>query len=156
MTSFVKMTQCNLEEIKASQEAERNNNKAARKMFETQIMQIAKRLDDQAMGGFTGNTKDNPKNITYNDIEWRSKKVLTPLVPTETKNSEEVVVEEADKGVVENNIEKGVVEKESEIGVVENERKEKNDEGEKSEPLINANSMLWKSKSQLLKDGDKP
>jgi len=35
MISFVKMTQTNLEEIKASQEAERKKNEATRKMFET-------------------------------------------------------------------------------------------------------------------------
>jgi len=34
-------------------------------------------------------------------------------------------------------------------------RKKKNDEGEKSEPLIDVDSILRKSKSQLLKDGDK-
>jgi len=61
-------------------------------MFETQIGQIAKQLDDQAKGGFTGNTKDNPKNETCNAIELRSKKVLTPLVPKATKKGEEVVM----------------------------------------------------------------
>jgi hypothetical protein len=37
MTKFMQMTQANLEEMKTSQEAERKNNEAARKMFETQI-----------------------------------------------------------------------------------------------------------------------
>ncbi|KEH25741.1 hypothetical protein MTR_6g033930 [Medicago truncatula] len=140
MVSIIKMTQSNFEEMKSSQETERKNNEAARKMFETQIGQIARQLADQAKGGFTGNTKDNFKNETYNAIELRSKKVLTTLVPKATKKDEEVVVEAVDNGVVEKNVEEvvvekgiehGVVEKESEHGVVENERKKKNDEGEK-------------------------
>jgi hypothetical protein len=39
--------------------------------------------------------------------------------------------------------------------VVENERKNKFIEGEKNEKLIDVDSILRKSKSQLLKDGDK-
>ena len=35
MTNFIKMTQTNFEEIKKSQETERKNNEASRKMFET-------------------------------------------------------------------------------------------------------------------------
>lgn len=80
MTSLVKMTQANLEEIKASQKAERKNNEVARKMFETEIGQIAKQLADQAKEGFTGNTQDNAKNESCKAIELRSKNVLTPLV----------------------------------------------------------------------------
>jgi len=155
MTNFVKMTQTNLEEIKASQEAERKNNEAARKMFETQIGQIAKQLADQAKGGFIGNTKDNPKNESCNAIDLRSKKVLTPLVPKAIKKSEEVVLTDTEIGVVEKNSEEVVVEKENDNGVVENERKKKNDEREKSEPLIDVDSMLRKSKNQLLQDGNK-
>ena len=71
----------------------------------------------------------------------RSKKVLTPLVQKETKNCEEVVVGDVENGVVEKNIEKEVVEKESENCVVENEKNKKN------ESLIDADSMLRKSKS---------
>jgi len=37
MNNVMKMTQSNYEQMKASQEAERKSNEAARKMFETQI-----------------------------------------------------------------------------------------------------------------------
>jgi len=100
-------------------------------MFETQIGQIVKQLTYQAKGGFTGNIKDNPKNKTCNAIELRSKKVLTPLVPKATKKGDEAVV---------NEVEEVVVEKVSDHGVVENEKKNKNNEGEKCEPLIDADS----------------
>jgi len=62
MTNFVKVTQTNLEELKASQEAEIRHNEASRKVMETQIGRIDKKLADQAKGGFSGNIKDNPKN----------------------------------------------------------------------------------------------
>jgi len=118
MVNFMKMTRRNFEEMKASQEAERNKNEAARKMFKTQIEQIVKQMADQAKGGVTGNTKDNPKNETCNAIEFRRKKVLTPLVPKATKKSEEVEVEEVENGVVEKNVEEVIVEKDIEHGVV--------------------------------------
>jgi len=86
----------------------------------------------------------------------RSKKVLTPLVPKAKNNVDEVVVEEVENGEVEKNSDEVVVEKETKHGVVENEKKDKNDEGEKSEPLIDADSMLRKTKSQLLKEMDQP
>lgn len=86
----------------------------------------------------------------------RSKKVLTPLVPKATKKGKEVVVEEVENGVVEKIANEVIVEKENDHGVVENEKNKKNDEGEKSEPLIDVESILKNSKSQLLKDGDKP
>jgi len=132
-------------------------------MLETQIGQMAKQIAEQNKGGFSGNTKENPKNETCNVVELRSKKVLTPLVPKAPKKVDEVVEEEVNNGVVEKNvedvvekdIEHGVVQKESDHGVVENERKKKNNEEEKSEKLINVDSILRKSKSQLLKDGDK-
>jgi len=154
MINFMKMTQGNFEEIKKSQEAERKNNETSRKMFETQIGQMAKKIAKQNKGGFSGNTKENPKNESCNAIELRSKKVLTPLVPRVQKKVEEVVVEVDNNGEVENNVEV-LVENESDHGVVENERKKKI-EGEKSEKLIDADSILRKSKSELLKDGDKP
>ena len=65
-------------------------------------------------------------------------------------------MEEVENGEVEKNSVEGVVEKENDHGVVENEKKDKNSEGEKSEPLIDADSMLGKSKSQLLKEMDLP
>jgi len=159
----MKMTQGNFEEIKKSQEAKRKNNEASRKMLETQIGQMTKQIAEQNKGGFLSNTKENPKNETCNVVELRSKKVLTPLVPKAPKKVDEIVVEEVNNGVVENNvedvvekeIEHGVVEKESDHGVVINERKKKI-EDEKSEKLIDVDSILRKSKSQLLKDGDKP
>jgi len=40
----MKMTQGNFEELKKSQEAERRNNEASRKMLETQIGQMAKQI----------------------------------------------------------------------------------------------------------------
>jgi len=108
----MKMTQENFEEMKKSQEAERKNNEAYRKMLETQIGQMAKQLAEQSKGGFSGNTKDNPKNETCNVIELRSRKVLTPLVPKAKKIVYEVVVEEEEiDGEVEKNSDEGVVEK---------------------------------------------
>jgi len=123
----MKMTQGNFEELKKSQEAERKNNEASRKMLETQIGQMAKQLAKQSKGGFSGNTKDNPKNETYNVIELRSRKVLTPLVPKAKKTVDKVVVEEVEvDGEVEKNSDEDVVEKENDQGVVENEKKKKN------------------------------
>ncbi|KEH32972.1 hypothetical protein MTR_3g012210 [Medicago truncatula] len=118
----MKMIQSNFEGIKKSQELERKNNEAARKIFETQIGQIARKL----------------------------------AVPKATKKGKEVVVEEVENGVVEKIANEVIVEKENDHGVVENEKNKKNDEGEKSEPLIDVESILKNSKSQLLKDGDKP
>jgi len=65
-------------------------------------------------------------------------------------------VEEVENGEVEKNFDEVVVEKEIEHGVVENEKKDKNDEEEKREPLIDADSMLRKIKSQLLNEMDQP
>jgi len=156
MINFMKMTQGNFEEMKNSQEAERKNNEASRKLLETQIGQIAKQLAEQSKGGFSGNSKENPKNETFNAIELRSKKVLTPLAPKAKRTVDEVVVEEVEiDDEVEKNSDEGVVEKGNDQGVVENEKK-KIIEGEKSEKLIDEDSILRKSKSQILKDGDKP
>jgi len=69
MINFMKMTQGNFEEMKKSQEAERKNNEASRKLLETQIGQMAKQLAEQSKGGFSSNTKGNPKNETCNAIE---------------------------------------------------------------------------------------
>jgi hypothetical protein len=154
MAKFMQMTQANLEEMKASQEAERKNNEAARKMFETQIGQMAKQMAEHTKGGSSGNTQDNPKNNeSCKSIELRSKKVLTPLPPKVTKKNEAVAVEEEEQEVVENN--KGVVENEHEE---KNSEGEKNKEGEKSregEKLIDEESILRKTKSQLLEEGGK-
>jgi hypothetical protein len=115
-------------------------------MFETQIGQMAKQMVEHTKGGFSGNTQDNPKdNESCKAIELRSKKVLTLVPPSATKKTEEVEVEESEQEVVEKNNE----------GVVENEHKEKNSEGEKSEKLIDEESILRKTKSQLLKEGGK-
>jgi len=104
-------------------------------------------LDEQSKGGLSGNTKENPKNETCSIIELMSRNVLTPLVPKVKKTVEEVVVEEVETdGEVEKNYDEGVVEKENDQGVVEDEKKEKI-EGEKSEKLIDEDSILRKSKS---------
>jgi len=144
MAKFMQMTQTNLEEMKASQEAERKNNEAARKMFETQLGQMAKQMAEHTKGGFSGNTQDNPKNESCKAIELRSKKVLTPLPPKVTKENENVEVEEEEQEVVEKN----------DDGVVENEH-EKKDEGENIEKLIDVDSILRKTKSQILAEGEK-
>jgi len=156
MINFMKMTQGNFEEIKKSQEAERKNNEASKKMLETQIGQMAKQLAEQSKVGFSGNTKVNHQNETCNVIELMSKNVLTPLVPKAKKTVDEVVVEEVHNGEVEKYSDEGVFEKENDHGVVENEKKDKNSEGEKSEPFIDVDSMLRKFKSQLLKEIDLP
>ena len=114
----MKMTQSNFEEMKKSQEAERKNNEASRKLLETQIGQMAKQLAEQSKGGFSSNTKDNPKNETCNAIELRSKKVLTPLAPKAKKIVDEVVEEEEIDDEVEEENNEGVVEKESDQEVV--------------------------------------
>jgi hypothetical protein len=74
MINFMKMTPGNFEEMKKSQEAERKKNEVSRKMLETQLGQLAKQLAEQNKGGFSGNTKGNPKNETCNAIELRRKK----------------------------------------------------------------------------------
>lgn len=86
---------------------------------------MAKQLADQSQGGFSGNTKENPKNETCKAIGLRSKKVLPPFVPPTPKNVDEIVVEDVEDGVVEKNYGEVLVEKENDHGVVENERKEK-------------------------------
>jgi len=138
--------------MKASQEAERKNNEASRKMFETQLGQTAKQMAEQSKGGFSGNTQDNPKNNeSCKAIELRSKKVLTPLTPKVTKKKEDVEVEE----VIENNYE-GVVENEHEEKKTEGEKnKKKRDEGENNERLIDVDSILRRTKSQILAEGEK-
>jgi len=62
---------------------------------------LAKKITNQSSGGFSGNTQDNPKSESCKVIELRSEKVLIPLVPKVTKKNEDVVVEEAEQGVVE-------------------------------------------------------
>ncbi|XP_039688633.1 uncharacterized protein [Medicago truncatula] len=127
------MTQSNFEEMKKSQDLERKNNEASRKMLETQLGKLAKQLSEQNKGGFS-----------------------VPKVPK--KDNERVVEVDEDnevEEVVEKETEHVEVEKESDQGVVENEKKKKT-EGEKNERLIDEDSILRKSKSQILKDGDKP
>jgi len=68
---------------------------------------LAKKIANQSSKGFSGSTKDNPKNESCKVIELRSKD-LTPLIPKVTKKNEDVVVEEAEQCVVENN-ENGVI-----------------------------------------------
>jgi len=88
---------------------------------------MAKQLAEQSKGGFSGNTKENPKNETCNAIELRSKKVLTPLAPKAKKIVDEVVMEEVEiDDEVEKDFDEGVVEKDNDQGVVENEKKKKN------------------------------
>jgi hypothetical protein len=106
--------------MKKGQEAERKNNEASRKMLETQLGQLAKQLAEQNKGGFSSNTKENPRNESCNTIVLRSKKVLTPLVPRAPKKVDEVMVEVEKDGEIEKNV-KDVMEKEIEHGVVENE-----------------------------------
>jgi len=126
MINFMKMTQGNFEEMKKSQEAERKNNEASRKLLETQIGQMVKKLAEQSKGWFSGNTKENPENETCNAIELRSKKVLTPLAPKAKKFVDEVVEEEVEiDDEVEKEDNEGVVENKSDQEVVENEKKEK-------------------------------
>jgi len=155
MAKFMQMTQTNLEEMKASQEAERKNNQAARKMFETKLGQMAKQMAEQSKGGFSGNTQDNLKNNeSCKAIELRSKKVLTPLSPKVTKKKEDVEVEENEQEVVEKNYE-GVVENEHEEKKTEGEKnKKKRDEGENNERLIDVDSILRRTKSQILAEGE--
>ena len=96
---------------------------------------MAKQISEQSKGGFSGTTKENPKNESCNAIELRSNKVLMPLVP---KVPKEVVEEAAVKVEKNNGVENDdevIVEKDVEHGVVENERKKKA-EGEKNERLI--------------------
>ena len=102
--------------MKSSQEVIQRNNEASMNSLDNQIGQLAKQIANQSSKGFSGNTKDNPKNESCKVIELRSKKVITPLVPKVRKKNEDVVVEEAEQGVVENN----------ENGVVEKVKKEKN------------------------------
>jgi hypothetical protein len=137
----------NFENIMKSQEAERKNNEAARKLMETQIGQMAMQMAEHTKGAFSGNTQNNPKNESCNAIELRSKKVLTPLVPKATKKNEEVEEERNGQEVVE-----------KDNGVVKNVQKEKNNDGEQnreSEKVIDADSILRKTKSQLLEESGK-
>ena len=122
----MKMTQGNFEELKKSQEAERRNNEASRKMLEIQIGQMAKQIAEQSKWGFSGTTTENPKNESCNAIELRSNKVLMPLVPKVPKKVVEEEVVEVDKNNGVANNDEVIVEKNVEHGVVENERKEKN------------------------------
>lgn len=93
---------------------------------ENHIGQIAKQIANQSNGIFSGNTQDNPRNESCKDIELRSKKVLTPIVPKVIKRREVENVGE-DELVVENK--NGEVENRN--GGVENEKEEKNLEREK-------------------------
>ena len=78
----------------------------------------------------------HPKNESFKDIELRSTKVLTPIVPKVIKRREVENIED-DELVVDN----------KNCGV-ENENKK--DEGEKNEKSIDVDSIMWITKNQIL------
>jgi hypothetical protein len=59
LTSFIKLTQTNFQEIKSNQESVQRNNEAYFKNLETQIGQLSKLIATQSRGGFGGNTSNN-------------------------------------------------------------------------------------------------
>lgn len=136
------------------------NNKASMKNRENHIGRIAKQIANQSNGIFSGNTQDNPRNESCKDIELRSKKVLTSVVPKVIKRREVENVGE-DELVVENK--NGEVENRN--GGVENEKEEKNSEREKNEKkerlgrkkkkLIVVDTILRRIKNQILEGRDK-
>jgi len=139
------MSTFNMQEMKASQEAAQKNHEASIKNLENQIGQLAKQMENQSNGRFSGNTQDNPKNESCKAIELRNKKVLNPVV-LKRKEMEEVKEDEL-------LVEKEKDEVENETGGVENEKEEKNsegakinkkkrDEGENNERLIDVDSIL--------------
>ena len=90
----------------------------------------------------------HPKNESFKDIELRSKKVLTPVVPKVIKRREVENIED-DELVVENK--NCGVENENEEKNSEREKNEnKKDEGEKNEKLIDVDSIMWITKNQIL------
>ena len=68
LTSFIKLTQTNFQEIKSNQESVQRNNEAYFKNLETQIGQLSKLMATQSRGGFGGHTSNNQKNDTCNMI----------------------------------------------------------------------------------------
>jgi len=124
LTSFIKLTQANFQEIKSNQESEQRNNEASIKNLENQIGQLAKLMAEKSRGVFGGNTSNNQKNDSCNIIGVSNQRVANL-----------VIVDKSEKRRVECEAKK---------------------EGDKLEKLIDASSILRKSKSQLLKDGDKP
>ena len=125
LTSFIKLTQTNFQEIKSNQESVQRNNKAYFKNLETQIGQLSKLMAAQSRGGCGGNTSNNQKNYACNMIRVSDGRVTAILMGVD-KNKKKKVECESKK------------------------------EGDKIDKLIDASSILRKSKSQLLKDGDKP
>jgi hypothetical protein len=125
LTSFIKLTQTNFQEIKSNQESVQRNNEAYFKNLETQIEQLSKLMAAQSRGGFGGNTSNNQKNDACNMIGVSDGRVAAILMGVDKSKKKKVECESKK-------------------------------EGDKIEKLIDASSILRKSKSQLLKDGDKP
>jgi hypothetical protein len=125
LTSFIKLTQTNFQEIKSYQERVQRDNEAYFKNLETQIGQLSKLMATQSRGGFGGNTSNNQKNDACNMIGMSDGRVAAILMRVDKSKKKKVECESKK-------------------------------EGDKIEKLIDASSILRKSKSQLLKDGDKP
>ncbi|XP_045831666.1 uncharacterized protein LOC123923068 [Trifolium pratense] len=74
LSNFAQMTQSNFEAMKASQEISNKNHEASIKNLEVQMGQLSRQFSNlQNQGGFSGNTRDNPKNETCNGITLRSR-----------------------------------------------------------------------------------
>ncbi|KAK2410681.1 hypothetical protein QL285_046032 [Trifolium repens] len=158
LNKFMQMTQTNFEGMKASQELAQKNNEASIKNLETQIGQLSRQVAATQNGGFGGNTVDNPKNESCKAISLRSR-VVPSVVETKKEKKRNVEVEKKSKG-------EGEVENEWLIvdeGEVEKKRvdEEKSDNGvkgtsegevERKEKLIDADSILRRTKKQILED----
>ncbi|KAK2436917.1 hypothetical protein QL285_021877 [Trifolium repens] len=163
LNKFIQMTQTNFEGMKASQELAQKNNEASIKNLETQIGQLSRQVAATQNGGFGGNTVDNPKNESCNAIGSRSRVVLAEVGSKREKKKREVDVEKKieSEGEVENEwliVDEGEVEyKERVEGEKSENGKKENTEGEveKREKLIDTDSILRKSKAQLLKEHGK-
>ncbi|CAJ2642480.1 unnamed protein product [Trifolium pratense] len=142
INKFMQMTQSNFEAMRASQETSNRNHEASIRNLETQIGQMSKQVAAQSNGGFAGNTLDNPRNESL-----------------EKKSETEGEVENEWLIVNDGEVEKeGGVEKNERLEEEKNENENKgNTEGEveKIEKLIDADSMLRKTKAQLLKEHGK-
>ncbi|GAU41120.1 hypothetical protein TSUD_288100 [Trifolium subterraneum] len=162
LNKFMQMSQNNfemmkssVEAMKASQEASNRNHEASIRNLETQIRQVSKQVATQSSGGFAGNTVDNPKNESCKAIGLRSR--VVPSVEDAKKKYKKSEVE----GEVENEwliVDEEKVEKNE---ILEEEKSENgvkgNNEGEveKKEKLIDDDSILRRTKKQILKNGDK-
>ncbi|XP_045830999.1 uncharacterized protein LOC123922316 [Trifolium pratense] len=146
INKFMQMTQSNFEAMRVSQETSNRNHEASIRNLEIQIGQISKQVTAQSNGGFAGNTLDNPRNESCNAIGLRSRVVPSVV----SKKSEKIKESEVEK--------EGGVEKNERLEEEESENENKgNTEGEvkKIEKLIDADSMLRKTKAQLLKEHGK-